>query len=136
VARSSLPDEFRNRSRRHEIGRCYELAQYLSIERGALRRSMQLFAVYASRHKQAIKAMEVRASDIGFDRIANYQDRVAPYGPFTVCLGQFECPRINWGKGLASHDDLPARPGIAFRDRARAVKMLAAILNNDIWIGA
>src|ERR1700730_15535212 len=107
VAKSFLPDEFRNSGGGHEINSCYELTQCLSIERSVLRLSMQLFAVYASRHQQAIKATEVRAFDFGFDRIANYQDRVAPDGPFTVCLRQFECPRINWGKELASHDDLP-----------------------------
>src|ERR1700720_1747155 len=72
--RNFLPNQLRDRRSRREIRGFQELPERGGVERRALRAAMQLLAMDAGCHKETIKALVVRAFDIGSHRVANHED--------------------------------------------------------------
>ena len=131
-----LPHQLRDRRRGRKIGGFQELPERGGVERRAFGAAVQLHAMDAGCHKETIKALVVRAFDIGSHGVANHEDPRGVDGFGVRSPREFECARENRGKGLAGLDYLAARPGVAFRDRAGTIKQLAAVLHHDIGIGA
>ena len=95
--RTFLPNQLRDRRRRREIPHFHELAERGGVERRVLRGAMELLAMDAGGHKETIKALVVRAFDIGSHGVANHEDPHAIDDFGAPPPRQFEQPVKFWG---------------------------------------
>src|SRR5438105_15874831 len=73
-SRNFLPNQLGDRRRRREIRCFHELPECRGVERRVLRGAMELLAMDAGGYKETIKALVLRAFDIGSHGVTNHED--------------------------------------------------------------